>query len=360
MTSLRGEKVRAFMIYHRNRLFGRAWFQASALGLMGFLAACAGGDGVGPSIESPAAAAPAPTDSIASLPVDSTLIPSSDTLGAAGIALAASAAPGIVFAPTDVDNALLGPVYTGTLRVPGPTSLLAELSMARSRNARFILKLVGGSDNWVKNSDGSFSFTKWKAMVDRFKAINISSYIADGTILGHYLIDEPNRAAKWGGKIIPHATLEAMAKYSKQLWPGIPTMVRVVPSWLATAPITYTYLDAAWTQYTAVKGDAAKWLASEVASAKSKGLGLVVSMNVIDGGNGSSGIRGWTSGRYSMSATEVRSYGTALLNNSYACAFFMWTYQYGGKTYFARADIKSAVTELSNKAKAHARTSCRQ
>lgn len=356
--------MRASMIYHRNRLFGRPWFPASVIGLMTFLAACGGGDGVGPSTEPPAAVAPAPTDSTASpnstLPADSTLVPASDTtLGAAGIALSGSAAPGIVFGSYDLDIALLGSLHTGALRVPSPSMLLTELSTARSRGARLVVKLAGGADSWVKNADGTFSFTKWKSMVDRFKAINFSSYIADGTVLGHMLIDEPNRTAKWGGKIIPQATLEAMAKYSKQLWPGVPTVVRVVPSWLVAAPVTYTYLDAGWTQYTSRKGDAAKWLASEVASARTKGLGVIVSMNVLDGGNGSSGIRGYTSGLSSMSATELRTYGTALLNNSYACGFFLWTYQYG-KTYYARADIKTAMTYLSTKAKAHVKTSCRQ
>ncbi|HEV7366607.1 MAG TPA: hypothetical protein VGN76_12245 [Gemmatimonadales bacterium] len=353
------------MIYHKNRLYGRAWFQASTIGLMAFLAACSGSDGVGPTTESPTAAAPVPTDSTvapdSAIPVDSTLVPvpSGDTMGAAGIALSGSAAPGIVFGSYDLDISLLGPLHTGALRVPSPNMLLIELSTARARGARLVVKLVGGSDSWVKNGDGTFSLTKWQSMVARFKAIDFGSYIADGTVLAHILIDEPNRASKWGGKIISQATLEAMAKYSKQLWPTVPTVVRVVPSWLAASPVTYTYLDAGWTQYTSRKGDAAKWLASEVASARSKGLGVVVSMNVLDGGNGSSGIRGYTSGLSAMSATELRTYGNALLNNTYGCGFFLWTYQYG-KTYYARADIKSAMTDLSNKAKAHAKTSCRQ
>jgi hypothetical protein len=353
------------MIYPKNRLFGRAWFQASTIGLLAFLAACGGSDGVGPTTESPTAAAPAPTDSSAvpdsTIPVDSTLfpVPTGDTLGAAGIALSGSAAPGIVFGSYDLDISLLGSLHTGALRVPSPNMLLTELSTARAHAARLVLKLVGGSDSWVKNSDGTFSLTKWKSMVDRFKGINFSSYITDGTVLAHILIDEPNRASKWGGKTISTATLEAMAKYSKQYWPAIPTVVRVVPSWLAASPTTYTYLDAGWAQYTSRKGDAAKWLASEVAAARTKGLGVVVSMNVLDGGNGSSGIRGYTSGLSAMSATEVRNYGTALLNNSYACGFFLWTYQYG-KTYYARSDIKAAMTDLSAKAKAHAKTSCRQ
>ena len=61
-----------------------------------------------------------------------------------------------------------------------------------------------------------------------------------------------------------------------------------------------------------------------------------------------------------MSAAEIRTYGTALLNQSYACGFYNWTYQYHGPEYYNRSDIKSALTELSKKAKLHARTSCRQ
>jgi hypothetical protein len=61
-----------------------------------------------------------------------------------------------------------------------------------------------------------------------------------------------------------------------------------------------------------------------------------------------------------MSATEVKNYGTALLNQSYSCSFFNWTYIDGGAEYFARADVSASLTFLSTKAKAHVRTSCRQ
>jgi hypothetical protein len=86
----------------------------------------------------------------------------------------------------------------------------------------------------------------------------------------------------------------------------------------------------------------------------------VVGLNVLDGGNGSSGIKGTYSGHWAMSANELRSYGTALLNQSYSCGFFNWTYNYFGPTYYNRSDIKSAMLDLSNKARAHVRTSCRQ
>ena len=74
----------------------------------------------------------------------------------------------------------------------------------------------------------------------------------DGTIIGHYLIDEPSRSSRWGGKPISQRTLEEMAGYSKQLWPGMSTLVRVVPSWLTSASVTYRHLDAGWAQSEAV------------------------------------------------------------------------------------------------------------
>ncbi len=238
-----------------------------------------------------------------------------------------------------------------------PDNIISQLSGARAKGGRVVVKLCKGRDEYVKNPDGTFSLTKWKALVDRYKKVNLGPYIADGTIIGHYLIDEPHRASRWGGKAISPATLEAMAKHSKANWPTMTTIVRVVPSWLASSSVNYVYLDAGWTQYTAGKGNAATWVASEVAAAKRKGLGLVVGLNVLDGGNGSSKIAGWTKGKWAMSGSELRSYGGAMLAQSHACGFFNWTHDV---QYYGRADIKSAMADLSAKARAHTKTSCRQ
>jgi hypothetical protein len=267
--------------------------------------------------------------------------------------------PGVVFGTFSLPTEALNSVHTGWMQGGplDPSNILSKLSAVRAKGGRVVLKLCKGSDSYVKNADGTFSFSKWKSLVSRYRNINLGPYIADGTIVGHFLIDEPQRAAKWGGRTISPATLEAMAKYSKQLWPGMTTIARVVPSWLAASSVSYTYLDAGWAQYASSKGDAGKWAAAEVAAAKRKGLGLVVGMNVLDGGNGSSRIAGWSRGRYAMSATEIRNYGTALLNQSYSCAFFNWMYD---SRYFGRTDIKSAMASVSTKARAHAKTSCRQ
>lgn len=348
------------MIYHWVKSNSRALSRASALGMALLILGGCGEDRLSPSNETPVAGT-APGDSVATVPVDSTLIPTDSLSGdtAGGVTLASSTLPGIAFGTVHISPTLLNSVHTGWHAAGelSPSNALTLLSTTRSKGGRVTVKLCMGRDDYVKNADGTFSFTKWKSLVDRYRTVNIGPYIADGTILGHYLIDEPQRAARWGGKIIPQSTLEAMAKYSKQIWPGMATFVRVVPSWLASAPVTYTYLDAGWLQYAAGKGDAATLLTTEVAAAKTKGLGLLVGLNILNGGNGSSGIRGTESGKYAMSATEIRNYGKALLTSSYSCAFFMWQYD---ATYYGRSDIKSAFADVSLIAKGHAKTSCRQ
>src|SRR5512134_3050219 len=111
-------------------------------------------------------------------------------------------------------------------------------------------------------------------------------------------------ASRWGGKVIPQATVEAAAAYSKQIWPTLPTIVN--------AP-----------------------------------LGLFAGLNVLDGGDGSSGFHGNYPGKWAMSAAELRTYGTALLSQSYVCGFGMWECR---SAYYDRADVKSAMADLSAKA----------
>jgi hypothetical protein len=81
---------------------------------------------------------------------------------------------------------------------------------------------------------------------------------------------------------------------------------------------------------------------------------------VLDGGDGSSKIRGTLSNRWAMSAAEINTYGTAILAEPYACGFLFWTHLYWGADYFNRTAVKSSITTLSNLARNHVQTSCRQ
>ena len=336
-------------MYRIRTSLGRVARLRAAAGLLVLCTACAD-DGAGPS--SPADSPGDPSAGLPSAPGES-IDPAALTLDNR------SSRPGIVFASFSMSNAYLDKVHTGWMSGGSldPSNIISNLSGARARGGRVVIKLCKGRDKYVKNSDGTFSLTKWKALVSRYKSVNLQPYITDGTIIGHYLIDEPPRPQRGGGQGISQKTLEEMARFSKQLWPGMPAIVRVAPSWLASSSIQYRYVDAGWTQYTSNKGNAASWVAADAAAAKRKGLGLVVGLNVLDGGNGSSKIRGFTSGKWAMSASEIRSYGNAMLGESLACAFFNWTHD---QTFYARSDIRSAMADVSARAKAHSRTSCRQ
>jgi hypothetical protein len=177
-----------------------------------------------------------------------------------------SSTSGIVYAAFSVANTQFGSPYGGSVRQPGPKDILPLLAGARANGGRLFVKLV--SDNSVQNSDRTFSFEKWKTQIDRFKQVNIQPYISDGTLLGHYLVTEPEDAGNWGGKKIPQSTVEAMAKYSKQLWPSLTTFAHSRPTYLASSGIKYQYLDAGWAMYHTWNGDISPWLKGEVAAAK--------------------------------------------------------------------------------------------
>jgi hypothetical protein len=260
----------------------------------------------------------------------------------------------IVYGSFGLDNTLLGAPYDGSVRLPAPADVIRLLTGARSKNGRIVLQL-SGQNKAVQNSNGTFSLTKWKTEINRFKGLNLASYLNDGTLMGHLLINRPDDPASWGGKKIPQATLEAMAQYSKQLWPAMTTFVRAEPSYLRTGGIQYRYLDAGWTMYASWKGDATAWIKAQVAGVKAVGLGLVVGLEVLNGGTKASGIPGQTSGKYAMSASQLRSWGSALLSEAHVCGFVNWRYdsQYNGRT-----DIRSAMSFLAQQTSAHARTSC--
>jgi hypothetical protein len=172
----------------------------------------------------------------------------------------------------------------------------------------------------------------------------LDPYINDGTVIGHYIIDEPNDPANWGGREVPPSMVEELAKYSKQLWPNLPTIVRAEPKHMAD---NHRYLDAAWAQYLSRRGNVNEYVRDVVADAQRKNLGLVVGLNVLKGGT-PNGTR--------MTASEVEDWGSALLSSSYPCAFINWKYT---SDYMNSSGIRSAMSSLRRKAESRSSKSCR-
>jgi len=261
---------------------------------------------------------------------------------------------GIPFGPYALPPEIYGQDFNGAYRPRwNDRVLLADLESARRSNTRVLLNLTG-SERYLSDEKG-FSFAKWKARVDQHRNTDISSYIADGTIVAHFIMDEPDDPSNWGGKTVPLADIDAIAKYSKELWPNLPTVIRVTPGFLKG--YHFQYLDGAWAQYLDRFGPLDAYIATNLRDAQETGLALVGGLSVLNGGSKNSGIPGRKSGKFAMSADEIRTWGGALLAQPYFCAFIMWEYD---KAYFSRPDIHAALAELKQKAEAHPQQACRR
>ena len=120
-----------------------------------------------------------PRDSAATVPdsmvpTDSTIIPTDSTLiDSSGVTtLAGSVPPGIVFGVYNMDVEQMTSVLNGTMQGGGltPDNILSRLAAARAKGARMVVKMCMGDISTCKNPDGTFSLTKWKSLVDRFKS----------------------------------------------------------------------------------------------------------------------------------------------------------------------------------------------
>jgi len=273
-----------------------------------------------PSGEAPATESPAPAP-----PPSTTPTPAPPTPVGPGIPLGLFHMPG-----EDFDS-----VYNGAMQAAGPSYVLRNLEAIKARGGRVILSMTGGQ-TYVKDGNGHFSLAKWKARIDRLRGVNLSSYIEDGTILGHYLLDEPYDAHNFGGQAVGGALVEEMAKYSKSIWPNLPTIVRAEP-YLVQWSGTYQYLDAAWAQYLHRKGDVKQYIAENVRIAQSMGLALVVGLNLHHGGVGNR----------PMTGNQILDWGSTLLSGSDPCAFISWKYN---AKYLAQSDVQAAMLSLSDMA----------
>ncbi len=250
---------------------------------------------------------------------------------------------GISFGTSAQPTSAFGSVLNGGLRNIWPEELRGELAEIKSRGGKVVLMFAGNEEHY-KDADGHFDFGKWKARVDRFKTVNFSDYVQDGTIVGHYLIDEPYDPFNWHGEPIPGSMIEEMAKYSKQLWPSMVTIVRAQPDQVRWSG-TFQYLDAAWAQYTYQKGDIEDYIRENVADAQAMGLGLVVGLNITKGSP--------TKGE--MTGKQVESWGSTLLSSTYPCAFISWQYN---ERHLAQDDMKTAMARLAQKAADRPSRSC--
>lgn len=233
--------------------------------------------------------------------------------------------------------------FNSTVYVASPKTLIDDLEIARRLGLRIFVSFTGSSTNLT---DGNgFSIEIWKKRMDRFRHLDLTPYINDGTIIGHFLLDEPSDPSNWDGKVVPQALVEEMAEYSKEAWPTMITMIRAWPDYLEGG--SYPHLDAVRVQYHVRFGDIDAFIRKNAQEARDLGLALIGGLNVTKGGGTQSGLPPYEIGRYPMNASQVRTFGSKYLAEPSVCGFVLWDYR---SDYFQRPEIKAAMADLSRQA----------
>ncbi len=230
------------------------------------------------------------------------------------------------------------------------------LPMVRRAGLKVTLRMT--DDHWAYTTGGAFDLEKWKANLDRWRGADVASFIEDGTLTGHMILDDIHNFET----VDPSAAdLEAMAAHSDALFPGLMTFVRVQAT---TIPVPasgrYTLVDACVNQYESKEGPVEVYAATEAARAAELGLGIINGLNIADGGDGSSGQPGWRRGFHAMSADEIRRYGAVLADVPGLIMFLNWEYDAEeawsdgtiGAEYFRDPAREAALRELGERVKA--------
>jgi hypothetical protein len=254
--------------------------------------------------------------------------------------------PFLPFGPKQVPFSVLGqpPLFFtgGYITDSSPSDVEQGLQLARTMGARLILKLVGSRSKF-QNPDGSFSLTLWKSELDKMKDFDFASYVADGTVIGIELINEPHDTHNWGGTIVSKEDLEAAAAYAKSYWPYMPVGAGRPDYVLQYAP--WRYLDFAHAQYHMRKGDINAWRDMSVSQSKQAGVGLLLSLDFLAGEIGDT----------PMTADEVRQFYTVLADDTYACALTGYLYD---AAYLSQPDIQTAFNVAGAIAASHPAPPC--
>jgi hypothetical protein len=316
--------------------------------------------------------APAPTvatnfDSIAtdSLPPDSLAGDSlaSDSLPAdsvaafdAAISAATISRTGIPFGPFDLYKSWDRPAtsgFIGAINYASPSGIIKLLNNMRAHGTRGFLKMTGDHMSRYQTR-GRFDYRKWQKATARYytpairKAIALA--VANGTLLGYSMIDEPNRF-NWGVGSINKAMLDRMARYSKSLFPTLPTAAVVTYYWRPNE--RYRVLDVIISQTWAPTKSAATFRSEAIAAARQNGVKLAFALNILSGPK----VAGCK--KYGktciMTPRQIRQW--ALTLGPATCGMFMWKYN---PSLFARSDYKAAFKTVAATLARQPQSGCRR
>jgi hypothetical protein len=295
--------------------------------------------------------------------------------GAADPAFVLASYTGVPFGPFALWNSYTtvswGPSpFTGSHNYVDAGGIVTFINSARLKNQRLVLAMTGGGSHRY-TTNGKFDLTKWKNKMNTFNTAAIrnavAAGVADGTIIGNSMVDEPE-TARWGGNITK-AMLDGMAVYGKKFFPTLPMGINHGPpgyKWRASE--RFYKLDYVMTQYAhyITNGDAAAWRNAVLAQNAKDGVKSSFSLNILGGGKqdrdgywncGSAGQAG--KGPYyptcRMTSDQVRSWGRTI--GPSGCMLAMWTYD---DAFISKSANQLAFRDVASTLASKPRPSCRR
>jgi hypothetical protein len=238
---------------------------------------------------------------------------------------------------TDVFTATIGPVNA--------TIILDMIAAARTKHMKLVLAMTGGShDNYMSTINGVYQFdmAKWRDKMQTYNTSAIksavASAVADGTIIGNFVMDEPNVSGAgdgntWGpAGTMTKTRVDSMCGYVKAIFPALPVGVAHGHNTFEPGN-SYRICEFLIDQYAWRKGDVTTYRDDGLALARRDGMSILFSVNLLNGGvpdrdgiwdcTGTGGM-GTYAPNCRMTPEQVRDWGIIL--GSAGCALTMWRY----------------------------------
>lgn len=260
--------------------------------------------------------------------------------------------------------------YTSSHDYVAPGEMASHITTARAKGVHVVLAMTGGSHDRYKTA-GVFDLAKWQAAVNAYNtpAIRdaIAAGVADGTILGNSVMDEPQQSGTDGKAWGPEGTMtkvrvDGMCAYVKSIFPTLPVGVGHDPAVFEPAN-SYTICDFLLAQLADRKGSVTAWRDAGLAITARDGMGIIFSMNLLNGGTqdksgawdcvGTGGM-GDRQPNCRMTPDQLRDWGKIL--GRAGCALLSWRYD---AAFMGKPENQSAISEVAIALANEPRTSCR-
>ncbi len=200
----------------------------------------------------------------------------------------------------------------------------AKLEQSRAAGLQVLLALTGAKKNY-SDRWGCFDLRLWKQELDRHDASRIQSFVATGTVIGLYAIDEPH---DWfcGPSF---AEIDAACAYANLKWPALPCGVNAPPGWLQRGRDQLRHLGFLFFQYSSRRGDPGAWLERQLKDAAWFKGDVWLSIQIL---------------RPQLSVEEFRQAGVAMCQ-ARPRGLMLWKWS---DAWFAQAGVREALAAVAH------------